>query len=368
MDEKELPEGLQVAQLTKRAHEVIAATLPIDEEIVDAAIRGWAENTRRAFRADLELWGQWCRLKRIVPAEATGKDVAAWVRALSGVDQSNLKERRPATIKRYLVSVGWAYRMLGLPDPTQNPLVVLERKAMRRKLGERQRQAKGIRYRGDIADYDSPAMGICVEHLLQACRKDEMGDRDRVLLSIAYDSACRRSELVAIECSHIEGPDDDGAGTLFIPESKTDQDAKGEYAYLSPRTMKAIERWRDKAKIKNGPLLRRVTVHRDGSVDTIGDEKLHPNSVGLIYRRLAQRVYDRGLLGKMSKERFEKELKGISSHSIRVGVAQDNFAAEESLPAIMQSYRWKDPRTVLRYGAKLSTKSGAAARMAKRFE
>jgi hypothetical protein len=30
-------------------------------------------------------------------------------------------------------------------------------------------------------------------------------------------------------------------------------------------------------------------------------------------------------------------------------VAQDNFAAGEDLPAIMQAYRWRDARTVLRY-------------------
>jgi hypothetical protein len=38
-----------------------------------------------------------------------------------------------------------------------------------------------------------------------------------------------------------------------------------------------------------------------------------------------------------------------------------------SLPAIMQAYRWRDPKTVMRYGAKLAAKSGASARMAARF-
>ena len=60
-------------------------------------------------------------------------------------------------------------------------------------------------------------------------------------------------------------------------------------------------------------------------------------------------------------------LKAVLSHSIRVGVAQDNFAAGESLPAIMQAYRWRDPKTVMRYGAKLAAKSGASARMAARL-
>jgi hypothetical protein len=49
-------------------------------------------------------------------------------------------------------------------------------------------------------------------------------------------------------------------------------------------------------------------------------------------------------------------------------VAQDNFAAGESVPAIMQAYRWREAKTVLRYGAKLAAKSGASARMAARFQ
>lgn len=69
----------------------------------------------------------------------------------------------------------------------------------------------------------------------------------------------------------------------------------------------------------------------------------------------------------MGESELERWLKGISSHSIRVGVAQDNFVAGEGLPAIMQAYRWRDARTVLRYGAKLTAKSGASARLAQRF-
>jgi hypothetical protein len=37
------------------------------------------------------------------------------------------------------------------------------------------------------------------------------------------------------------------------------------------------------------------------------------------------------------------------------------------LRAIMKAYRWRDANTVMRYGAKLAAKSGASARLAKRF-
>ena len=73
------------------------------------------------------------------------------------------------------------------------------------------------------------------------------------------------------------------------------------------------------------------------------------------------------MLGEISKQQLDRFVVGVSGNSIRVGVAQDAAAAGESLLALMQAYRWKDPRTVMRYTEKLAVGSGAAARMADRF-
>ena len=346
---------------------LVGAAAPVDEELIAAAVRGWSHNTRRAFRSDLTIWGEWCRRQRINPASAEASDVARWVRELAGVDPSEETIRAMATIERYIVNVGWAYRMASFPDPTAAPLVKLDMKAARKTLGVQQSQARALRFKGDISDLDSPPAGVCLAHLLKACRRDELGLRDAALLRVAYDAGARRSELVAIDVKHIEGPDSDGAGTLFIPTSKTDREGEGAYAYLSPATMDAIAKWREKAGIRKGPLFRRVETHFDGSIAAIGTEKLHPNSITLIYRRAVRAAWAKKLLGAMSEAEMERWVAAVSSHSIRVGVAQDNFSAAESLPAIMQAYRWRDPKTVMRYGAKLVTKSGASARLAKRF-
>ena len=98
----------------------------------------------------------------------------------------------------------------------------------------RQRQARAIRFKGDITDFDSPASGVCLAHLLKACRRDELGLRDAALLRVAYDAGCRRSELVAILVQHIE-KDAEAAGTLFIPSSKTDHAGEGGEALITSR-------------------------------------------------------------------------------------------------------------------------------------
>lgn len=359
-----VPAGEEVVQDVRA---LVGAAAAIDDALVAAAVRGWSANTRRAFRSDLALWGDWCRRNGVAACDADAVLVASWIRALGGIDPSPETPRAMATIERYIVNVGWAYRMAGLDDPTATPLVRLEKKAARKALGVKQRQARAIRFKGEISDLDSPAAGVCLAHLVKACRRDELGLRDEALLRVAYDTGARRSELVAIDCARVEGPDRDGAGALFIPSSKTDREGEGAYAYLAPATMRAIAAWREKAKIRSGPLFRRVETHFDGSVAAVGSAPLHPNSVTLIYRRLIRAAWEKKLLGPMSEAELERWLAAVSSHSIRVGVAQDNFAAGEGLPAIMQAYRWRDPRTVMRYGARLATKSGASARLAKRF-
>ena len=124
--------------------ELVGPRAPIDEALVAAAVRGWSANTRRAFRSDLTLWGKWCRQNRIAADRADAALVASWIRALAGIDDSSETQRAMATIERYIVNVGWAYRMAGLPDPTSMPLVRLEKKAARKALGVKQRQARAI--------------------------------------------------------------------------------------------------------------------------------------------------------------------------------------------------------------------------------
>lgn len=197
----------------------------------------------REFLSDLRLWDEWCRALGANPADSNAAVVAEYVRALSGAigDRGvSLKPRAAATIARYLVYIGWAYRMAGREDPAASPLVRLELKAARKAVGTRQRQARAIRYKGDVVDLDGLATGTCLDTLLKATRRDLLGDRDRALLRVAYDTGCRRSELVGINVTEIQGPDADGAGTPDIASSKTDREKAGALAYLSPATMRAI--------------------------------------------------------------------------------------------------------------------------------
>lgn len=78
--------------------------------------------------------------------------------------------------------------------------------------------------------------------MLEACGDDLTGLRDRALLSTAYDTGLRASELVAVAVEHIIDALDPEPCLLQILRSKGDQDGEGATAYLSPRSARAIGR------------------------------------------------------------------------------------------------------------------------------
>jgi integrase len=238
--------------------------------------------------------------------------------------------------------------------------------------------------------------GINVRALLEACTDDLPGLRDRALLSVAYDSGLRASELVSIEVGHILEALDPEARLLSIPRSKGDKEGEGATAFLSPRSVRAIAAWTEAAGIREGPVFRRVQVRRykarpavnGRSIDSIssrerwdlrktlpraavparveydvGATALHPGSIGPIWRVMIQRAFDVGALSDLTKDDLVRLLKGISAHSTRVGLNQDLFVVGEDLAGIMDALRWKSPRMPLAYNRNLAAEAGAAGRL-----
>lgn len=93
--------------------------------------------------------------------------------------------------------------------------------------------------------------GFTLSVLLEACGRDVVGLRDAALLSLGYDAGLRVSELAAVELNRIE-PQEEGSGLLELTRSKTDQEGKGAFVWLSPDTMRRVTLWREAASIRGG--------------------------------------------------------------------------------------------------------------------
>jgi integrase len=369
----------------------VSRAVTVNAELIAAYQAASSPHTIRALKADIEAFDAWCRRTNRTALPATAEVVADYLDARAG------KGAKPASLGRYRASIAKIHQLLDLKDPTQAELVKLRLRAIRREKGTAQKQARPLRFKGPVRDVErDPPRGLNIRALLGSCPEDLTGLRDRALLSTAYDSGLRASELVAVQVEHIEEAIDPDARLLQILRHKGDQDGEGATAYLSPRTVAAIEAWQATSGISSGPLFRRVQVRRYKArpaakgrpIDSIssreawdlrktlpqlavaarveydvGTAPLHPGSIGPIFRSTIQRAFDVGALPDLTVDDLARLLKGISAHSTRIGLNQDLFASGEDLAGIMDALRWKSPRMPLAYNRNLAAEQGAAGRL-----
>lgn len=380
-------DDLSWAVVNMRAGERIV----VNEGLIAAYQASSSPHSIRALKSDLEAFDLWCRRMKQIALPATPEVVADYLDARAG------KGAKPASLARYKASIAKIHQLLDLKDPTQAELVKLRLRAIRREKGVTQAQARPLRFKGPVRDVErEQPRGLNIRALLEACGDDLTGLRDRALLSTAYDTGLRASELVAVAVEHVIDALDPEARLLTIPRSKGDQEGEGATAYLSPRSVRAIAAWQAASGIETGPLFRRVQVRRYKArkaapgrrIETIsgretwdlrktvpkkatparveydvGREALHPGSIGPIWRAMIRKAFERGALLDLTIDDVARLLKGVSAHSTRVGLNQDLFASGEDLAGIMDALRWKSPRMPLAYNRNLAAEHGAAGRL-----
>jgi len=275
----------------------------------------YAPSTIRAYKTSFEGFIQFCKNGEVSPLPAEPQEVARYISVLTA---SGLKS---SSIRTIVAAISSIHKLNLLNDPTQHPAVKIEMRRMHRTLGRYSQQAFGI---------TTPVL----EKMLSATASNLRGIRDRALLLLAYDSMCRRSELVSLRVSDIHLIEEGNSSGMKIRlrKSKTDQELQGRWIFPSQRSAEAISLWIDKAKLIDGYLFRGI----NNAID-ITDE-LKSSQINRIYKRL-------GKDAKLPKEIIDH----ISGHSMRVGAAQDLMKSGASMPIIMNRGRWSKPDTVMRY-------------------
>jgi len=288
----------------------------------------FAPNTVRALRADTAVFSAWCHAAGVPARPAVSRTVADFIDAMRAAS------KRPATIRRYVSSIAHLHRAAELPVPSDSNTVKLALRRMMKEDGATQQQADDLTRR--LVDRALHAGGSRLRDL-----------RNRALLAVAYDTLCRRSELVALQREDLQaGPH--GDGTLLVRRGKTDQEGAGMVRFLAPDTMKLLHSWIEAAGITEGALFR--SVRKGGRV---GDA-LDPGDVARLFKVMVRTA---GLT--------PEQVAGISGHSSRVGAAQDMAASDRiEMPAIMQAGGWKTPQMVARYTQRQAARRSGAAKLA----
>ena len=286
-----------------------------------------SDNTERAVRSDLAIYCAWCTQNGVPAVPASAETIAAFVDAMGETT------RAPATVRRYVTSIGIAQRTLELEETTRREPVRCALKRMHRRKDRRQAQAEGL-------------TGSLRKRLLDGAGEELIDARNRALLAAAYDTMLRRGELVALQVSDIV-EEIDGAATVLVRRGKTDSEGQGAIVYLARDSMGLVREWLERSGISQGNVFRSLARGEVG-------EGLHAGQVSRIFKRMAR---DANLPAGVVER--------ISGHSARVGAAQDMVAGGISMPAILHAGRWKTSAMVNRYGERLLARRSGAAQLAR---
>ncbi|PCJ61503.1 MAG: integrase [Rhodospirillaceae bacterium] len=239
-----------------------------------------ADNTRRAYRADLNHFLEW---GGAIPA--TDVMVADYLAVHAGA-------LAVSTLCRRIASIAKAHRARGLQSPTVSDLIKATMRGIKRTHGAPQRGSAPL----------------LIEDLLRimSVLGDGMKDtRDRALLLLGFAGGFRRSELVALDVEDIQSVRQ--GMIVTIKRSKTDQAGVGRqigvpFARGRFCPVKSVEAWLQVAGISDGPVFR--SVDRYGRV---GTQRLSSEAVANVIKARVEQVG------------FDPTL--YSGHSLRAGLA-----------------------------------------------
>ena len=164
----------------------------------------YAPSTIRAYKSNFENFIKYCEEINQEALPASSEIVVFFIKSIS---DGRLKS---ASIRIAVASIATIHKLNRFNDPVNDPDVKLEMRRMHRNLGRASSQAYGINK--DLLD-----------KMIAATTNDLRGARDKALLSLAYDTLCRRSEIVSLEIEDIIYSNDQMK--IRLRKSKTDQDA-----------------------------------------------------------------------------------------------------------------------------------------------
>ena len=136
------------------------------------------------------------------------------------------------------------------------------------------------------------------------------------LFSVMFDGMLRAGEAQEALWEDVSRRPD-GSGRLYVPLSKTDQDGIGEYVYLSPRSMVALDHLRE--------------VRRKQVVVKAKDDRIFQIGPSAMRVMVLEACKAAGLEGR------------FGTHSFRIGMAQELVLAGFGLVLIMRAGRWDSP-------------------------
>ena len=333
--------------------------------MLEAYRLGLSDKARYNFDSDIRRWYEWRGVDESLTI-ADAYEIRDFVLhcATIGFDRGPLKTASIAHLLSSLASLH--VRVLEAPDPTKDVIVKGEIKRLRREIGTIQDQAVALR-----ANHDVPLPASSIAHHLRipvpsiaslraSCDiTTPRGLRDLVLLGLGEDLGRRSRDLHLFDVGDLARRAD-GRGTALIRRSKTDQLGAGMTKAVSVRTMDDVAAWTawraEYAPDADDALL--LSIDQTGRLNG----RLSPWGINYALRRI---VVDAIIASHpdASVDHVWAVAREVSSHSFRVGLAQDGVAANAEARDLCDKGGWDDERRPLAYARSLDPHDNAVSRL-----
>lgn len=289
-----------------------------------------AKATRTGYRRDFARFERWCQERGLSALPGTPETVANFLsyRADEG--------RKLNSIRRELASIARHHRLAGIdPLPTASA-------------GVRETMSGIARAIGSAVDVAPPIMRDDLRVMTATFNGDGLRDiRDRAILLLGWITACRRSEIVALEVRDF-ALKPDGCEVL-IRRSKNDQLGEGlvKVVYHAKRepelcAVLAVQRWLRVSGIQEGALF--TTIRNSGK---LGKGRIDGETVARIVQRAAKRA---GI-----------EDRAFTAHSLRAGCISQIAADGVALATIQEHSEHKSLQVLTGYIRRAQRWDGSGA-------
>ena len=290
--------------------------------VLQAALSG---ATIGAYTLRLDTYAEW--------AAATGRP---WNHALTLLAflSGPASARSDVWRQQLIAALRYACREAGAADFTRDPAIAQAMRGLRRERPQKPAQVTGLTCEV-IAKIEAtacaPRKGRGRGHSMEAAKAaTRRGHVDIALVRTMRDGLLRRSEAAALQWQDLSVETSDGSGRLHIARSKTDQEARGHVAYLTPDTAACLQR-----------------IKPAGAQP---EDRIFAMSARTIANRIKAAAEAAGIEGR------------FAGHSGRVGCAQDLAARGAGLTELQVAGRWQSAAMPALYARNQLAGRGAVAK------
>lgn len=295
----------------------------ISEDTTERAQRGVAGSTRRVYGSKWEGFATWCAEHNRTALPATPETLTEYIGHLCRIGKG------PATVEQAIATIRSVHKHAGHkghPDTTAALLVLKDHRRTWALNGGRVRQASVV-----VIDP--------LRRMVETCDGGTRSDlRDRAIIVLGFTMMARRSELSALNIADLTQTPD--GWEVFIRQSKTDQEARGETVAVPYGThpdtdpVRVVHAWLAALAeygIVEGALLRQINRH------------------GQIRGRLSGKGISEALV-KRARRAVLSQPERYTAHGLRAGGATAAYRAGAPVSSITKQGRWSpDSPTVNKY-------------------